>query len=165
LVYYEALARTGGGDGAAIDTACIEAIQKFGATRNPDRAHWLARLCVLSTTLDDATRSRVRDLARLAADLEPDIGRFVGVYAAALVRAGDPAAAERLLVELLARPRVREREEETQLILAWAQRQLGRTRDYDRTLSRYADAAARVFVPWHRRLEADRWRLQAQTRN
>ena len=142
---------------SAVDDACAAALQTFGTTRNPDRAHWLARLCVLSTTLDDATNIQVRDLARMAADMEPDIGRHVAVYAAALVRANDPALAEKLLAELLARPQVREREEQTQLILALAQRQLGRTRESGRTLSRYEDATARLTLPWHRRIEADIW--------
>jgi hypothetical protein len=39
LIYYEALARAAGGDPGAIETACARALQEFGATRNPDRAH------------------------------------------------------------------------------------------------------------------------------
>ena len=45
----------------------------------------------------------------------------------------------------------------TQLLLALAQRQLGRTRESGRTLSRYEDATARLTLPWHRRIEADTW--------
>ena len=139
LIYYDALTRAAAGDESAIDTSCRAALQQFSATRNPDRAHWLARLCVLAPTLDDATIIRVRDLARIAADVEPDMGRHVNVYAAALVRANDPAQAEKLLVDLLTRPGIRE-PDEAQLLLAWAQRQLGRTRESGRTLSRYEDA-------------------------
>ncbi len=158
LIYYEALTRAAVGEGSAIDTACAAGMQKFSATRNPDRAHWLARLCVLSTTLDDATASMVRDLARIAADVEPEIGRHINVYAAALVRANDPALAEKSLVDLMALPGVREREEETQLILALAQRQLGRTRESATTASQYEDAISRGSTSWHRRIEADMWR-------
>ena len=162
LIYYESLARAAGGDVSAVGTACAAALKQFGTTRSPDRAHWLARLCVLSTTLDDATNILVRDLARIAADLEPDIGRHVAVYAGALVRAKDAALAEKLLAELLARPRVREREEQTQLILALAQRQLGRTRESATSVSQYENAISRVSAPWHRRLEADIWRRRTK---
>jgi eukaryotic-like serine/threonine-protein kinase len=165
LIYYEALARAAGGEASAIDTACAAALQRFRATRNPDRAHWLARLCVLSATLDEPTGIEVRELARIAADIEPDIWRHVAVHAAALVRANDPAAAEKLLAELVARPRVREREEETQLVLALAQRRLGRVRESDATVSRYEEVVSGVSTLWYRRLEADRWRRRIKGGN
>ena len=95
LIYLETLTRAAGGDGSAVDTGCADAMRQFGNTRNPDRAYWLARLCVLSTTLDDAARIRVRDLARLPSELEPEVGRHVGVHAAALIGAGDASSAEK----------------------------------------------------------------------
>ncbi len=163
LLYLETLTRAAGGEESAIDTACADAMRQFGNTRNPDRAHWLAKLCVLSTTLDDAARIRVHDLARMPAELEPDLGRHVGVHAAALIGAGDASSAEKLLVELFARDRVRERYDEMQLILAWAQRQLNRTAASAATVSRY-DAVARTSVPWHRRYEAEAWRRRISGR-
>jgi len=75
LAYYEAVARAAGGDADAIDRACASGLQKFGATRNPDRAHWLASLCVLASLPTEA-RGQIRELARLAAELEPDLERF-----------------------------------------------------------------------------------------
>jgi serine/threonine protein kinase/WD40 repeat protein len=163
VAYHEAVARAGGGDESAFDQACTAALQKFGATRNPDRAHWLARLCVLAPTLDQTATARVRDLARIAADIEGDIGRHLSVYAAALIRANEPAVAEKLLLDLLARPRVREREEESELILAAAQRRLGRVRDAQATLLRF-DAAGHRSSPWYRRVEATILRRWAEGR-
>ncbi len=163
LIYDEALARAAGGEQSAIDEACAAALQTFGTTRNPDRAHWVARLCVLSSTLDDTGKARVRDLAQMVVDIEGDIGRHVGIYAAALVRANDFAQAEKLLLALMAPPQFREREEEAQLILAYAQRQLGRTRDSQATLARY-QASASIFMRWERRIEAETWRRLAEGR-
>ena len=159
LMFYEALARLAGGVTTAVDESCQAAMQQFSTTRNPDRAHWLARLCVLATTLDGATMVRVRDLARIAADIEPDIGRHVNVYAAALMRANDPAQAERLLLELRARPRVLE-PEAAALFLATAQRLLGRIGESTATLPNAREAAARFAIPWYRRVEAGTWRLR-----
>jgi hypothetical protein len=100
----------------------------------------------------------------MAADVESDIGRHVGIYAAALVRANDFAQAEKLLLDLMAPPQFREREEEAQLILAYAQRQLGRTRDSQATLARY-QASASIFMRWERRIEAEMWKRLAEGRD
>jgi serine/threonine protein kinase/WD40 repeat protein len=157
LMYYAALARAAGGNAGAIQTECAAALQKFGATRNPDRAHWLAALCVLAAVPDDATRARVRDLARLAADVEPDLERFVSVHATALLRAKDPSRAAAVLEDVVNRPVAGERSPETLLVYALAQRALGRFRDSTATMARFDSSPLRATMPWHRRFEAEMW--------
>jgi tetratricopeptide (TPR) repeat protein len=163
LAYYKALASAAGGEASAIDSACADALQKHGATQNPDRAHWLASLCVLAGTTDDATRARVGGLARLAAELEPDLERFVSVYAGALLRAEEPSRAAALLEEVLQRPLVTDRGAETLLVLSVAQRRLGEVSASARTLERFDNSPLRAAMPWHRRFEAEIWRRELNT--
>jgi WD40 repeat protein len=157
LIYYEALARAGGGDAGAIDAACTAALQKFGATRNPDRAHWLAGLCALATGQDDGRSARVRDLAQIAAAIEPDLERFVTVYATALLRANDPSRAAAVIEQVLKRPVAGPRGAETLLVYALIQRGLRHSNASSRTLARYEASPLRATMPWHRRLEAETW--------
>jgi WD40 repeat protein/serine/threonine protein kinase len=164
LIYYEALARAAGGDATAIDGACRAGLQKFGTTRNPDRAHWLASLCVLAAVPADSTRASVRDLARIAADVEPDLERFVTVHAAALLRAYDASRATAILDELLKRPAVRDRGAETLLVSAVAQRTLGQHSAATEMLARFDASPLRSTMAWYRRFEADIWRRELQAR-
>jgi Tfp pilus assembly protein PilF len=157
LSYYKALASAAGGEASAIDNACANALQKHGATQNPDRAHWLASLCVLAGATDDATRARVARLARLASELEPDLERFVSVYAGALLRAEEPSRAAALLEEVLERPVVTDRGAGTLLLLSLAQRTLGQLSASARTLGRFDSSPLRAAMPWHQRFEAELW--------
>jgi hypothetical protein len=159
-MYYKALASAAGGESSAIDSACADALQKHGATQNPDRAHWLASLCVLAAATDDAARARVGGLARIAADLEPDLERFVSVYAATLLRAKESSRAAAVLEEVLKRPAVRDRGAETLLVLSLAQRTLGQVSASARTLGRFDSSPLRAAMPWYRRFEADTWRRE-----
>jgi hypothetical protein len=165
LVYYDALARASGGDTTAIDRSCTAALQQLGQTRNPDRAHWLAALCVLAEALDESATARTRDLAGIAAELEPDLERFVAVFAAAQLRAGDGARAAALLQEILDRPAVRERSAETWLVHALAQRAAGDSRAAMASLGRFQASPLGATMPWHRRYEANVWQrfLQSTT--
>ena len=164
LIYYEALARAGGGDAGAIDAACTAALHKLGATRNPDRAHWLAGLCALAAAPDDVTSARVRDLAQLAADIEPDLERFVTVYAMSLLRANDPSRAAALIEQVLKRPVAGQRGAESLLVYALAQRALRQMNAFSQTLARYEASPLRPTMPWHRRLEAETWLRELQAR-
>ncbi len=160
LVYYKALASAAGGEASAIDSACADALQKHGATQNPDRAHWLASLCVLAAATDVAARARVGGLARIAADLEPDLERFVSVYGAALLRAKESSRAAAVLEDVLKRQAIRDRGAETLLVLALAQRTLGQVSASARTLGRFDSSPLRAAMPLHRRLEAETWRRE-----
>jgi hypothetical protein len=164
LMYYAALARAAGGNPGAIESECAAGLQKFGATRNPDRAHWLAGLCVLAAVPDDATRARVRDLAQLAADVEPDLERFVSVHATALLRARDPSRAAAMLEDVMNRPVAGERGPETLLVYALAQRALGRFRDATASTARFDSSPLRPTMPWHRRFEAETWLRELRVR-
>ncbi len=164
LIYYEALARAGGGDTRAIDNACGAALQKFGATGNPDRAHWLAGLCVLAAASDDGTRARVRDLAQLAADIEPDLERFVTVYAMGILRANDPSRAAALIEQVLKRPVAGQRGAEALLVYALTQQALRQMNAVSQTLARYEASPLRPTVPWHRRFEAETWLRELRAR-
>ena len=155
LIYYEALARSAGGDTGAVEAGCRAALQRFGQTRNPDRAHWLAALCVLARALDDASRTRVRDLAGIAADLEPELERFVSVHAAALLRANDPLRATAAIEAVLERPVVAERTPDTLLVYALAQRARGRSAAASQSIAAFERAPSRPFMSWYRRLEAE----------
>jgi hypothetical protein len=163
LIYYEALARAAGGDSPAIDGACRAGLQKFGSTRNPDRAHWLASLCVLTAMPADTIRASVRELARIAADVEPDLEHFVTVHAAALLRADDAAHAAALLDDVLTRPVVRDRSAETLLVYALAQRTLGQQSAARQALARFDASPLRATMPWHRRFEAQIWQRALRT--
>jgi tetratricopeptide (TPR) repeat protein len=164
LMYYEALARAAGGAADAIETGCAAALRKAGATRNPDRAHWLAALCTLANGPDAATRARVRDLARLAADLEPDLERFVSVHAMALLRANDPSRAAAVLEEAASRPVAGERGPETALVYALAQRELGRFKASTHSAAQFDSSPLRPAMAWHRRFEAETWRRELRVR-
>ena len=87
LLYFRALARYGSGDRDAIRDGCASALATHGRTKNPDRAHWLARLCVHGAR--DGDPAAVAHLARLASDIEPDIEVFGVVHAGALLRMGE----------------------------------------------------------------------------
>jgi hypothetical protein len=164
LMYYAALARAAGGVADAVQTGCAAALQKSGATRNPDRAHWLSALCTLAPLPDDATRARVRDLARLAADLEPDLERFVSVHAMALLRAKDAARAAAVLDEVANRPVAGERGPETALVHALAQRELGRLKASAESAARFDSSPLRSSMLWHRRFEAETWQRELRPR-
>jgi hypothetical protein len=164
-IYYEALARASGGDATAIDRSCAESLRRFGETRNPDRAHWVAALCVLAGTLDRRAVGQLRELARVAAELEPDIERFVTVFAAAQLRAGDSAAAVALLREVLDRRAVRERGAETALVYALAQRASGDARGAAASSARFHASPLRVAMPWYRRFEARHWQRLLESSN
>jgi hypothetical protein len=157
LIYYEAMARGAAGDTRAVEGACSAALQQFGDTRNPDRAHWLAALCVLTPALDVADRARVRDLAGIAADLEPDLERFVTVHATAVLRANDPLRATAAMEAVVNRPGARERNPETLLVYALAQRAIGRSAAARQNVTAFDRAQSRPFMSWHRRLEAEHW--------
>ena len=158
LAYYEAVARAAGGDADAIDRACASGLQKFGATRNPDRAHWLASLCVLASLPTEA-RGQIRELARLAAELEPDLERFVAVYATSLVQAGDSARATSLLDDLFKRPAVSERGAESLLVQGLAHRSSGRAA-VAAAIAQFDKSPLRSTMSWYRRFEADMWLRQ-----
>jgi hypothetical protein len=120
----------------------------------------LASLCVLAAATDDAARARVGGLARIAADLEPDLERFVSVYAAALLRAKEWSRAAAVFEDTLKRPAVRDRGAETLLVLALAQRTLGQAGASVRTLARFDRSPLRAAMSWHRRFEAETWRRE-----
>jgi hypothetical protein len=159
LHYYAALAGRAGGDVDALTTRCAEAMRTAGSTRNPDRAHWLAALCVLDPTENVEGKHRTVELARLAAEIEGDSERFTMVHAAALVRAGQPDRAEAILTELLKRKgRTFDRRDEKLLVLALAQHALGHTGASATTRAQFESQPAAAPLPWHRRVEVDRWR-------
>ncbi len=165
LHYYAALARFAAGDRQAIATGCTEALRTVGATRNPDRAHWLASICVLTDMADTARQTQVVALARIAADIEPDSERFVMVHAAALIRASQPDRAEAILSELLRRNgRTFDLREEKVLALALAQKALGRSGAAAGTRAQFEATPATPSLPWHRRLEIDLWRRELLSR-
>jgi serine/threonine protein kinase/WD40 repeat protein len=62
LLFLSALSHHAGGDARAIDARCREGLARHGATKNEDRARWLARLCACAPTLDPADDVRVREL-------------------------------------------------------------------------------------------------------
>jgi WD40 repeat protein len=163
LIYYEALALAAGGDAGAIDRGCRGSLQKFGATRNPDRAHWLASLCVLGDAADSTATARVRELSRIAADLEPDIERFATVHATALIQDHQPSSAAALLDKVLELPALRDRGAHTLLVYALAQRTLGQNRAASESLARFETSPLRSTMPWHRRFEAETWLRQLKT--
>jgi hypothetical protein len=113
---------------------------------------------------DDATRARVRDLARLAADIEPDLERFVTVYAMGLLRANEPSRAAELIEEVLSRPVAGQRGAETLLVYALAQRAVHQVNASSQTLARYEASPLRSAMPWHRRFEADAWLRELKPR-
>jgi WD40 repeat protein len=165
LIYYEALARAADGDTRAIESECRTSLQTLGATRNPDRAHWLANLCVLADEPDHDSKTRIRELARLAADLEPDIDRFLKIHAMALVRTGESSRAAALLVEAMNRPTVRERAAETLLVYALAQRALGQVKASSQTRILFNNSPLRSAMLWHQRVEAGELLREFDARN
>jgi hypothetical protein len=162
LMYYESRARAAAGDARANESGCRAALQTFGDTRNPDRAHWLAALCVLTPALDEATQRRVRDLAAIAAELEPELERFVVVHATALLRANEPLRAVSAMEVLVDRSAVAERTPEARLVYALAQQRAGRFAAARQNIVTFEREPARATLPWHRRLEAEHWLLELE---
>jgi predicted Zn-dependent protease len=157
LRYYRAMARRGGGDADAVHRECAAALAESGGTRNPDRAHWLARLCVLDDRLDTQTAARVVDLSGPASDLEPDMQVFGVVHAEALLRTGRHDAAIALLNAVLARATDPSEWAEATALIALARGRLITAADR-RAVDRAAAAPAVAQLPWHRRLEVSLWR-------
>jgi predicted Zn-dependent protease len=163
LRFYRALARRAGGDLDALRRECAAGLAEHGTTRNPDRAHWLARLCVLDDRLDAQAATRIADLARLASDLEAGTDAFGMVHAQALLRAGQREAAIASMNTVLSR---------TTLPAGWAEAPalvaLARGRAVtpaDRVaVDRAAAAPAVAELPWYRRLEASLWREEFSRR-
>ena len=63
-------------------------LQKFGHTRNPDRAALIARTAILAPAENGDAASQVVALARTAQEIQPDDPEAVEYLAAAFVRAG-----------------------------------------------------------------------------
>jgi tetratricopeptide (TPR) repeat protein len=157
LHYYRALARAAQGDGGAIQTDCAAVLESLGATRNPDRAHWLARLCGLAATRDPSAAARLVELARLASEVEPDIEAFTFVHAGASFRAGDYAGASALLTRQLTPAPIMGARPEMSLLLSLAERARGDKRASAHALARFENEMSGARLPWSRRLEIDIW--------
>jgi serine/threonine protein kinase/WD40 repeat protein len=157
LRYYRAMARYGGGDVDAVRSECAAVLAESGTTRNPDRAHWIARLCVLDGGLETQTAARVVDLSGPAADLEPDMQVFGMVHAEALLRSGQREAAIMSMNAVLARTTDPSGWAEAPALVALARG--GPVTVADRlAVNRAAAAPAVAQSSWHRRLEVSLWR-------
>jgi WD40 repeat protein/serine/threonine protein kinase/tetratricopeptide (TPR) repeat protein len=87
--YYRdlALARLGAGDDEGFRRECGAIKRRFGTTRNPDRAQWIARTCALLPPVAGEDVSWLVQAAERWRDVEPDGVHQLGTLGAALLRA------------------------------------------------------------------------------
>jgi tetratricopeptide (TPR) repeat protein len=87
--YYRdlALARLGAGDHEGFRGACGAMQRRFGTTRNPDRAQWIARTCALLPAAPGEDVSWLVQAAERWRDVNPEGVHHLGTLGAALLRA------------------------------------------------------------------------------
>jgi tetratricopeptide (TPR) repeat protein len=169
LYYWHALARLGAADLAAYRRACAALLERFGRTRDPEEAQWVAWTLSLGTDTVKDWAQPVR-LAEAALQKDPKSDLYATTLGAVLYRAGRfREAVERL--EGVGKPG-RSNTERTSLaysrfLSAMAHHRLGHVKESRQWLDRAVQRAEQETsgpnaVPWNRGLTLRLLRREAE---